>query len=268
MPSLVTFPPSMSSPPLIEVTHSQGAIYLPEMDFWLDPHHGADFAFISHAHADHVAKHQFTLCSPLTHRLMQARYSAGKGEVVTLEFDEPYNWKGHTLRLLPAGHILGSAMIHITRESDGGTLLYTGDYKLRQGLTARRAELLQADVLIMETTFGLPQYAFPPIHEIVASMLKFVRETLDEHGIPVLLGYSLGKAQEILFALKEAGAPIMLHSSVMKLMEVCAAEVPDLPAYREFDSKEAAGHVLIFPPMGTKSIAIRKLKVARTAMLS
>ncbi len=258
----------MPLPNLIEVIHQQGAIYLPEMDLWLDPHHGADSAFISHAHSDHVARHRFTICTGLTHRLMQARYSAGKGEVVTLEFGEPYTWKGHTLQLLPAGHILGSAMIHITRQSDGATLLYTGDYKLRQGLTAQRAELLKADTLIMETTFGLPQFAFPPIGEIVASMLKFVRETLDEHGIPVLLGYSLGKAQEILFALKEAGAPIMLHSSVMKLMEVCAKEVPDLPAYREFDPKEAAGHVLIFPPMGTKSIAIRKLKVARTAMLS
>ena len=258
----------MPAPSLIEVIHRQGAIYLPEMDLWLDPHHGTASAFISHAHADHVARHQFTLCTGLTRRLMQARYSAGKGEVVTLEFGEPYIWKGHLLQLLPAGHILGSAMIHITRQSDGATLLYTGDYKLRQGLTAKRAELLKADVLIMETTFGLPQFAFPPIGEIVASMLKFVRETLDEHGIPVLLGYSLGKAQEILFALKEAGAPIMLHSSVMKLMEVCTAEVPDLPAYREFDPKEAAGHVLIFPPMGTKSIAIRKLKVARTAMLS
>ncbi len=258
----------MPAPSLIEVTHQQGAIFLPETGLWLDPHHGVEEAFISHAHSDHVARHRFTLCSGLTHRLMEARYSAGKGEVATLEFGEPFSWKGHTLRLLPAGHILGSAMIHITRESDGATLLYTGDYKLRQGLTAQRAELIQADTLIMETTFGLPQYAFPPIGEIVASMLKFVRETLDEHGIPVLLGYSLGKAQEILFALKEAGAPIMLHSSVMKLMEVCAAEVPDLPPYREFDPKEAAGHVLIFPPMGTKSIAIRKLKVARTAMLS
>ncbi len=258
----------MPVPPLIEVTHLQGAIYLPEMDFWLDPHHGADSAFISHAHADHVARHKFTICTGLTHRLMQARYSAGKGEVVTLEFGQPFEWKGHTLQLLPAGHILGSAMIHITRQSDGATLLYTGDYKLRQGLTAQRAELIKADTLIMETTFGLPLFAFPPIDEIVASMLKFVHETLDEHGIPVLLGYSLGKAQEILFALKEAGAPIMLHSSVMKLMEVCAAEVPDLPPYVEFDAKHAAGHVLIFPPMGTKSIAIRKLKVARTAMLS
>lgn len=258
----------MPVPSLIEVTHQQGAIFLPETGLWLDPHHGVEEAFISHAHSDHVARHRFTICSGLTHRLMEARYSAGKGEVATLEFGEPFSWKGHTLRLLPAGHILGSAMIHITRKSDGATLLYTGDYKLRQGLTAQRAELLQADTLIMETTFGLPQYAFPPIGEIVTSMLKFVRETLDEHGIPVLLGYSLGKAQEILFALKEAGAPIMLHSSVMKLMEVCAAEVPDLPLYREFDPHEAAGHVLIFPPMGTKSIAIRKLKVARTAMLS
>ncbi len=258
----------MAAPPLIEVIHRQGSIYLPESGLWLDPQQGADTAFISHAHSDHVARHKFTICSEVTHRLMKARYSAGSGELAMPAFGEPFAWRGHVLRLLPAGHILGSAMLHLTRESDGATLLYTGDYKLRQGLTARRAELLHADTLIMETTFGLPQFAFPPVADIVASMLKFVRETLDEKGIPVLLGYSLGKAQEILHALRDAGAPIMLHGSVMKLMEVCAAEIPDLPPYREFDLKEAPGHVLIFPPMGTRSLAIRKLKVARTAMLS
>ena len=258
----------MPAPRLIEVIHRHGAIYLPEMDLWLDPHRGTASAFISHAHADHVARHRFTICSALTHRLMQARASAGKGEVVTPEFGQPFEWKGYTLQLLPAGHILGSAMIHITRQSDGATLLYTGDYKLRPGLTAPSAELLQADTLIMETTFGLPQFVFPPIAEIVAAVLKFVRETLDEHAIPVLFGYSLGKAQEILLALKEAGAPIMLHSSVMKLMDVCAAEMPDLPAYRDFDLSAAHGHVLILPPTGRHMMELRNLKDVRTAMLT
>ena len=258
----------MLVPNLITVKHPQGSIHLPEMDLWLDPHRGEKAAFISHAHSDHVARHELTICSDLTQRLMGARYGSSKGQMLALEFGRPHLWRDHVLRLLPAGHILGSAMLHITRQSDGATLLYTGDYKLRQGLTAQRAELMQADTLIMETTFGLPQFAFPPVSAVVASMLKFVRETLDERGIPVLLGYSLGKAQEILAALREVGAPIMLHSSIMKLMEVCAAEVADLPPYQAFDPANAAGHVLIMPPMGTKSLAIRKLKVARTAMLS
>jgi Cft2 family RNA processing exonuclease len=39
-------------------------------------------------------------------------------------------------RLLPAGHLFGSAMLHLTRPE--GTLLYTGDFKLRESLTVEK----------------------------------------------------------------------------------------------------------------------------------
>ena len=253
---------------LIETTYPKGSLCLPGAGLWLDPHGGAEAAFISHAHSDHVARHKLTICSAITHRLMVARYGKGKGEVVALEFGQPLEWNGHTLVLLHAGHILGSAMIHITRHSDGATLLYTGDYKLRQGLTTQRAELRKADTLIMETTFGLPAFLFPPIEETVAATHLFVRETLEAGGIPVLMGYSLGKAQEILASLKGIEAPIMMHSSAMKLMEVFKAEQPDLPAHQEFDALEAAGHVLILPPTGMTSAVLQSLAGARTAMFS
>ena len=258
----------MPVPPLITVNQTLGSIHLPEMDLWLDPHKGAEVAFISHAHSDHVARHKLTFCTSLTHRLMTARYGKGKGTVVTLEFGEAYEWQGHTLRLLPAGHILGSAMIHLTRHSDGATLLYTGDYKLRKGLTAQHAEFMQADTLIMETTFGLPMYVFPPIEDTVAATHRFVRETLQADGIPVLMGYSLGKAQELLAALQGLDVPIMMNSSAMKLMSVFTDELPHLPAFKEFQPEEAAGHVLILPPMGNKSPSLATLKNCRTAMFS
>ena len=258
----------MSSVSLIEVTYRNGSIHLPGVGLWLDPQKGAEAAFISHAHSDHFARHRWTLCSPLTQRLMAVRYGRGKGEVMALEFGQPLEWQGHELRLLPAGHILGSAMLHVTRLSDGATLLYTGDYKLRQGLAAPRAELLQADTLIMETTFGLPKFVFPPLEEMVAALLRFVAETLAAAGTPVLLGYSLGKAQEILAALREARVPVMLHGSAMKLMPVCAPELRDLPEYRELDLSIAQGHALILPPTGGHMLQLRNLPGARTAMLT
>jgi len=102
---------------------------------------------------------------------------------------------------LPAGHILGSAMLRVARQSDGATLLYTGDYKLRQGLTAQRAELLPADTLIMETTFGLPQFCFPPIEQTLAAMRKWVRETTGRKGHPrparLLLGQGPGNPRRV-----------------------------------------------------------------------
>jgi DNA ligase-1 len=250
-------------PPLIEVTHPRG-IYLPEADLWLDPHFGKERAFVSHAHSDHVARHGLTICSEITHQLMVVRKSVKKsGKVVSPQMREVFEWEGWEMRLLPAGHITGSAMLHLTRKADGATLLYTGDYKLRQGLSAERCELMQADTLIMETTFGLPKYRFPSAEDVIAQMLAFVRDTLRDGGIPVLQGYSLGKAQEILCALSDEGLPVMVHPSVAQITEVLAPHLGKLPPWRLFKADEAAGHVLVFPP-GSKL----DLPKMRTAMLS
>ena len=250
-------------PPLIEVTHPRG-IYLPEADLWLDPHVGKERAFVSHAHSDHVARHALTFCTEITHQLMVVRKTVKKsGKVVSLPMREMYDWEGWELRLFPAGHITGSAMLHLTRKADGATLLYTGDYKLRQGLSAERCELMQADTLIMETTFGLPKYRFPPAEDVIAQMLAFVRDTLRDGGTPVLLGYSLGKAQEILCDLGDEGLQVMVHPSVAQITEVLAPHLGKLPQWRLFKADEAAGHVLVFPP-GAKL----DLPKMRTAILS
>lgn len=255
-------------PPLLTVTSRKG-IYLPEADLWLDPHFSVKRAFISHAHSDHVARHDLTFSSELTLDLMRARYGVNDSSTFhALPMRELYEWEGWELRLFPAGHIVGSAMLHLTRKKDGATLLYTGDYKLRQGLSSERCELWPADTLIMETTFGLPMYRFPPTAQTIAVMLKWVRETLDDGAIPVLLGYSLGKAQEILCALGDAGLPVMVHRSILEMTEVVAPLLGRLPEYKLFDPAEAKGHVLLFPPSGARSLAIRKLKICRTAMLS
>jgi DNA ligase-1 len=60
----------------------------------------------------------------------------------------------------------------------------------------------------------------------------------------------------------------MLHKSVWDMTRATAQLLGKLPAFRLFDAAEAHGHVLIFPPSNGKSLALKKLKVCRTAMLS
>ena len=93
---------------LIEVTHP-GGIYLPEADLWLDPHFPVKRAFISHAHADHVARHELTMASGLTKELMETRFSAVT-QFDVLPMGEPVEREGWLYELLPAGHVVGSAI--------------------------------------------------------------------------------------------------------------------------------------------------------------
>ena len=246
-----------------------GGLHLPDLDLWLDPNRPKPTAFVSHAHADHFAKHETIICSERTHALIQKRYGTPKSKVVPLVYGQRYDFnEDYHLHLLPAGHIFGSAQIHLTRISDGATLLYTGDFKVRESYSAELIEAEQADTLIMETTFGLPHFRFPPTEEIVANIVKFCRETLEEEEIPVLFGYSLGKAQEILAALTDAELPVMLHRTVYDMTAVYEHFQETFPDYTKLDLKAADGHVLIMPPSVGRSQGVRQLKNTRTAMLS
>lgn len=246
-----------------------GGIHLPEPDLWLDPPRRKTCAFVSHAHSDHFARHDWTLCSEPTARLVSRRYGEPRGRTVaTLAFHEPLEWNGFVIELLPAGHILGSAMLHLTRLSDGASLLYTGDFKLRHGLTAEPAFVRQADTLIMETTFGRPQFRFPSRDHVIAGIHQFVQTHMDRKVIPVLLGYSLGKAQEILASLRGGPWPIMVHDAALDLMDAFHEHGCVFPTHRPFDPGAAAGHVLVLPPNAARTPAVRSLPAISCAMLS
>src|ERR1051325_2770084 len=112
---------------VIEVRSDRG-VYLPTEDVWLDPWDRKPFAFVSHAHSDHIAPHDEIIVSERTARLMRARLPGTRNEHV-VAFGERKTIHGLDLMLLPAGHIFGSAQFYL--ETNSGSLLYTGDFKLR-----------------------------------------------------------------------------------------------------------------------------------------
>lgn len=250
---------------LITILHQRG-LHLPEHGLWLDPHRGQPLAFVSHAHSDHIARHRETLMTVATARFMRERLGGTRTEHIAA-FGEAREFAGGHATLLPAGHILGSAQLHF--ETDAGSLLYTGDFKLAPGLTAERCEWRHADTLVMETTFGLPRYIMPPRAEVAARIVNFCRETLDAEAVPVLLGYSLGKAQEIVRIVLDAGLTPMLHESVWKMTAIhreLRAEFPDGSV--RFRASSAKGHVIVFPPNATNSSELEKIGARRTAILT
>jgi hypothetical protein len=231
-----------------------GSIFLPQVDLWCDARKPVDFSFVSHAHFDHLALHPRIITSEGTRRLMAARLP-GEREEIVLPFGEPYALRPDTeLTLHPAGHIFGSAMLRLVRE--GESFLYTGDFKLRPGRSAEKCEPPRADVVVMETTFGLPRYIFPPTEEVLANLIGFCRQAIEDGEVPVIFGYSLGKSQELLSSLAAAELPVMLHPQTLKMTRIYEELGQEFPAYRQVHADGIGG------ACGGVSAAVEQLGVA------
>ena len=249
---------------MIEVRYERG-VYLPKQDVWLDPWEAKDFGFVSHAHGDHIAPHKEVIVSQRTACLMRVRLPGSRIEHA-LPFSERRSVRAIDVMLIPAGHIFGSAQCLIF--ADEGMLLYTGDFKLRPGKSAEQAEWRQADTLVMETTFGLPCYRFPPTNLVVEQIVAFCREAIDAGEVPVLLGYSLGKAQEILCCLDGVGLTPMLHDSIFQMTRIYEEFGQSFCKYVRYNRNDVAGKVLICPPSANRSEMLERIPRKRVALVS
>lgn len=241
---------------------------MPELDLWLDPLDAKPRAFVSHAHSDHVARHDSALCSDVTAGLLRRRFRLAAGQIEAVGFHLPWERDGFRLRLLPAGHIAGSAMLHVTRLKDQASLLYTGDFKLRRSRTAEAVGFLTADTLVMETTFGLPGFVLPSPMEVESALLRFVNDAFSDGATPVLCAYSLGKAQEVLALLAENDIPALQYPSVAAMTEACRELGVKLPEPVVFEGYAQPGQVVVVPPGALRAKLLKGLKGKRTAMLT
>lgn len=252
----------------------QEDLKLAQSELFLDSRTPRPLGFVSHAHADHLAPHAHALCTPATAAL--ARHRRVMGQITELPDGQPFALDGRTtLTLRPAGHILGSAMLHVRR--DDQAMLYTGDFKLRESLTVPPAQPCSADVLVMESTYGLPFFRFPPRALVAEELLQRVEAALADNRQPIVLGYSLGKAQEIVRILTAGGHNVTVHGAVAGLNRVYESLGTPLGTYRRYAREDFHGPkaldlrergVLVAPPQVTRTAFVaafeRPCRIAMT----
>ena len=221
--------------------------WLPQIGWHLDATDSAPRGIVSHAHADHIGRHREIVCSAPTARFLRERIP-GRREYHILPYGAPEQLTlDCTVTLFPAGHILGSSLV-LLEHREHGRLLYTGDFRLRPAPTVEPCATPAADVLVMETTFGLPRYVMPPTDMTHAAIVDFCRRTLADGATPVLHAYTLGKSQELAFVLNRAGLPAMLPADAWRLAQIYRECGVDLPQCHPFNQRDHAGHVVIAPP--------------------
>jgi putative mRNA 3-end processing factor len=233
---------------------------------FLDATRRTPLAFVSHAHSDHIARHERTIATAATLRFMAHRL----GELTAplpVPYHRPFALGSVTLELLPAGHILGSAQLRVTR-LDGHRLVYTGDLNLSGSLTAEPAQVAHCDTLVIESTYGHPRYAFPPREEVLAQLLAWVQRCLCEGDIPVVLGYALGKAQEAMKFLASHGLPMAVHPAIHEMATLYAELGVPIEGVRRFEGTVHKGEVLLYPPHQARAPVLRRLWPRRTAILT
>jgi putative mRNA 3-end processing factor len=229
-------------------------------ELYLDSRSPRAECFISHAHSDHLGVHARTYCTPATVAFAEHRVGP-LASVTRLDYSAQHRFDEHTqLCLVPAGHVVGSAMLHVTRPE--GSLLYTGDFKLRDSLTVERAQPERADYLVMESTYGQPLFRFPPWKTVAAQLADLVEAAFRAGRQPIVLGYSLGKSQEITRVLTDAGFVVTLHGAAHSMAEIYRKLSVELGAYRRYAFEDFHGPkamdlrergVLVAPPSCARS---------------
>ncbi|HEY7506699.1 MAG TPA: MBL fold metallo-hydrolase, partial [Nitrososphaera sp.] len=217
-----------------------------------------DFAFVSHAHVDHLHRRSRkigngtqVLASKETATIAKAR---GYELANSLQDQDGF-------RLVDTGHILGSRGLLMEDQ-----LFYTGDISIRERAFMKPARLPRVKTLIIESTFGRPEYVFPALSEVTHRTNRIISEMYDL-GIPVILmGYTLGKAQ-LLTKLFGHWDPIYVHDSVATMNSVYSELGVELRNATTYSVAEEQGllsknrpWVMVAPLMSARSSFVREMK--------
>lgn len=235
-------------------------------NLWLDARRKTPLSFVSHAHGDHIGRHVEALGTAPTLALMAHRLRGARTRPRELEYGKAIAIGGLTVELFPAGHILGSAQIRITK--NGHRTVYTGDLNTATARTAEPLEVVPCDTLVIESTFGEPRYRFPPREEVEERMAAFAEITLAEGRVPVFLAYALGKAQEATRILGERGFRVRVHPDAWALCEIYASFGVRFPGASPLEGPPGPGEVVVSTPRGRGDPMLGPRVRMRTCFLS
>jgi len=229
--------------------------------FHIDPVRPVERALITHGHSDHArAGHGSVLATQETLDIMRLRYGENfAGQTQAISYGEEIRLGDVRVTFHPAGHVLGSAQIAVTR--DATRIVASGDYKDVPDPTCAPFETVPCDVFITEATFGLPVFRHGDPEGEIRKLLHSV--ALFPERAHLVGAYSLGKAQRVIALLRQAGydAPIYLHGAMEKVTryyESRGIALGDLRLVKGTKKADLAGTITLAPPSAITDIWTRR----------
>lgn len=128
---------------------------------------------------------------------------AVRKHAIDLYYNVPIEVQDARIVLYRAGHILGSAMIKL--ELAGISILYTGDFSMRNTRTLQMADLNlgKIDVLVIESTYGAPSDKHPSHKRIGREFADAVDRTIKRGGKVIIPVFAVGRAQQVMLMLED-----------------------------------------------------------------
>ncbi len=174
----------------------------------------SDIDFVSHAHTDHlgaVKSSKNVLASSQTIQLIE--------QAQNLNIQNRMECNGMRLKLIEAGHMLGSRQLCIDDCIEGMRTTYTGDFQTVRSKTSNPIDIMETDTLIMDSTYSDPFVRFDDKYEVESALQDWTLKKL-KAGIVIFSAYAMGKAQELISIFNEVGIKPMVSRKISKASKV------------------------------------------------
>lgn len=144
-----------------------------------------------------------------------------------------------SVRLLEAGHILGSSSIELTVKENGRaiTVLFSGDVgRYSQPILEDPAAAPRADYIVCESTYGDREHSAASPHDALAEVITRVSK---RGGAVVMPAFAVGRTQQLLYVLRELEDWQRIPKLPVYVDSPMAARVTDFYlAYRQEHDRE------------------------------
>ncbi len=251
------------------IEFSDKGLYCRAGQFYIDPWKPVPRAVITHAHSDHARwGSEHYLCHTYTAPLLRLRL--GDISVESVSWGEEKIMNGVKVSLHPAGHIIGSSQVRI--EYEGEIWVFSGDYKTENDGISGAFEPIRCHTFITESTFGLPVYHWQPQQQLFLSIQQWIRDCHANGNVPVLTGYSLGKAQRLLQCISAITDNIYVHGAIWNIQQTLQDNGFPQPAVKrvqpELPKETYRKAVIVAPPSADGTPWMKRFAPYRVAVCS